>query len=83
MTALDQNLRSSTKFTTGPMGLVPHVNIGIGEGTESLIREIIVGPSSHPDEAEKAVRMLLDASDIPRELVTIKRSEIPLRPITS
>jgi len=68
-------------FRTGPMGLVPYVCIDVCDdrSRRPLIGEIVVGPTPHPELAERSVRMLLASVGYEDGEVAIMRSETPLR----
>jgi Protein of unknown function (DUF2971) len=64
-------------------GFVPYVELalpGAGPFTGKLpIKEVVVGPTAHPELAEQAVGKLLKRHDYDSFWTTVRRSSIPLR----
>jgi len=79
--AVELATRSLVHFRTGPMGLIPYVGIDVcgADSRRPLIGEIVVGPTPHPELAERSVRMLLASVGFEDDEVTISHSKIPLR----
>jgi hypothetical protein len=78
---------NTVEFHPGSFSLIPHVPIPLRPSKESHIAlsRVVVGPSSHPDEAVRAVQMLLASKgiqvkndDFP-EGVEVVPSQIPYR----
>jgi hypothetical protein len=65
-------------FRAGLFGVTPYIEYPLKLSTEkSPLRRIVVGPCPHPDEAVKAVEMLLSANGI--NGVEVVPSQIPYR----
>jgi hypothetical protein len=63
-----------TQFRTSKLGLVPYVTLTLGEGA---IKEIVVGPGSHPDLRARGVERLLESVGL--QTVKVRPSEAPFR----
>jgi hypothetical protein len=60
------------------LGVVPYVQFDLGEGEQSLIREVWIGPTTLGLEANRAVESLLKSKKLSNQ-VAVSRSVIPLR----
>jgi len=74
---------SEVQFRETEVGLMPYVEVrpnGHQPGIDALlaIREVVLGPTRHPDLAEVAARRLLESSGY-GDSVVMRRSKIPLR----
>ena len=74
---------SEVQFRETEVGLMPYVEVrpnGQQPGIDALlpIREVVLGPTRHPDLAEVAARRLLESSGY-GDSVVMRRSKIPLR----
>jgi hypothetical protein len=70
------------KFRTATLGLVPYVALDVSGGELSRrarIGEIVIGPTLHPELAERSLRLLLAAVGYQEDEVLVTRSKIPLR----
>ncbi|MGB7549280.1 MAG: DUF2971 domain-containing protein [Terracidiphilus sp.] len=76
---LNQNsIPTDLKFRVGSSMLIPYLEIPLRwEDQRIEIKEIIIGPCPHPDDAIKSVEMLLKREGIPS--VEVKGSKIPYR----
>lgn len=76
----DPGHRKEIKIRDAAMGLIPYLKIPLclpGQDVITVMREIVIGPQRHPQEAKQAVRALLDGNSLAN--VTIRESGIPLR----
>lgn len=82
--------QTTRHFRAGARGIVPYVEIPTRPATEMAgpvrldlgvsrlpVTDVLVGPTTHPEIAEQALRYLL--SDLDRSEVQVGRSTIPLR----
>jgi hypothetical protein len=65
------------KFRMSKVGLTPYIEVDLPPGSDSPIREIIVGPCNHPLQTERAVRLLLRRFNLTD--VAVAPSKISLR----
>ena len=73
-----QHLNSATG--PGESMLIPYYNIPIGDDDKfDSIREIVVGPTPHPDLSAASVRSLAIAAGLDRKGLEIKTTRIPFR----
>jgi hypothetical protein len=64
----------------GESMLIPYYNIPIGDDDKfDSIREIVVGPTPHPDLSAASVRSLAIAAGLDRKGLEIKTTSIPFR----
>ena len=70
------------KFRTPPLGLVPYVALDVS-GDElprrACIGEIVIGPTSHAEIAERSLRLLLAAIGYEEDQVLVICFKTPLR----
>lgn len=72
-------------YRTGTSMLVPYFRLPLANQESLGIREVVVGPTPHPEQSEASVHGLLIKNDIPvmdlftREGVRIRLSEVPYR----
>jgi hypothetical protein len=60
--------------------LIPYYKIPIGDGDKfDSIREIVVGPTPHPDLSAASVESLAIAAGLDRKGLEIKTTSIPFR----
>ena len=78
---VDDAARRALKFRASMMGLTPYMETKLwtdDTATASPIREIVIGPTAYPVQAERAISQLLACHGL--EHVRLRRSEVPLRP---
>lgn len=62
------------------LGLVPYVDLNVsGPVGRPLIGEVVIGPSLHPELAERSVRLLLETVGYMEGEVVVSHSRVPLR----
>jgi len=66
------------RFRDSRIGITPFIEQEFPAGAESPIREIVVGPTAHSAQVERAVRLLLAKVGLRR--VEVRRSAVSLRP---
>jgi hypothetical protein len=70
------------KFRTGPLGLVPYIDLDVSSDDEplrALVSEIVIGPTPHPELAERSLKLLLASIGYAEGEVIITPSQVPLR----
>jgi Protein of unknown function (DUF2971) len=75
------NLRSrieELRFRVSRIGITPFIEQEFPAGAESPVREIVVGPTAHAAQVERAVRLLLAKVGLTQ--VEVRPSEVSLRP---
>lgn len=70
--------RDRLQFRMSKVGLTPYIEVELPPGSDSPIREIIVGPCHHPSQTERAVQLLLHRFDL--DHVAVAPSKVSLRP---
>jgi hypothetical protein len=65
------------QFRVSRMGIAPYIAQPLPDGNESPISEIVVGPTAHPNQVERALKLLL--AKVKLTHVEVKRSEVSLR----
>ena len=68
---------SRFRFRPSPIGVTPYIELELETGASSPIVEVVIGPTGHSSEAERAVDLLLRSMGL--EHVTIRQSGISLR----
>jgi hypothetical protein len=66
------------QFRMSKVGPTPYIEVELPPGSDSPIREIIVGPCHYPSQTERAVRLLLHKFDLDHVVVAL--SKVSLRP---
>jgi len=67
----------SVSFRSGPSYLVPYIVLPLDLARSHVLREVVIGPSPHPDLAREAVsRFLATHLSYP---VTVSVSSVPFR----
>jgi hypothetical protein len=74
---LSEQSQSAIKVRPGPLGPTPYVSIDLDIPDGVVIREVVIGPTGHPVEAEQGVKDLLQHCDM--SPVEVRRSCVPLR----
>ena len=73
------NAINPIKLHCGSWSIIPHVEIPISSGNDQppVIERIVVGPCPHPDEAAKAIQILLMSKGLSN--IEVDSSKVPYR----